>query len=72
VVARRDHVGACLEQSGRELGGQPDAVGRVLPVHDAKVSVELVPELGETIGHRPAPGRSEDVADEEQLQRARI
>jgi len=69
VVSRRDHVGAGLEDARRQLGGQADAVRRVLPVHDAEVGVELVPELGQAVGYRPASGRAEDVADEEQLQR---
>jgi hypothetical protein len=69
VVSGRDHVGPRLDETRREFCGQPDAVRRVLPVHDAEVRIELVPELREAIGYRPAAGRAEDVADEEQLQR---
>ena len=47
VVAQRDNVGARGKQLARELGGQPDAVGRVLPVDDAEVDSQLLTEAGQ-------------------------
>jgi hypothetical protein len=70
VVPGRDHVGAGVQETRRQLGGEADAVGRVLAVDDAEVGVQLVLELVQAIGYRPTAGRAKDVADEEQPQRA--
>jgi len=47
VVAQRDNIGAGGKQLARELGGQPDAVGRVLPVDNAEVDTQLFTETGQ-------------------------
>jgi hypothetical protein len=72
VVARRDHVGSGGEELLGELGGQADAVGRVLAVDDAEVDPELVLELGQPVRDGPPAWRSEDVTDEEDLQLAEL
>jgi hypothetical protein len=72
VVPRRDHVGARLQEARCELGGEADAVRRILPVDDAEVCVELVLELVQAIGYGPPARGAEDVTDEEQPQRARF
>jgi hypothetical protein len=46
VVAERDHVCARGEDSGGELGRDPDPVGEVLAVDDAERGPELLPQSG--------------------------
>jgi hypothetical protein len=72
VVPGRDNVGAGLEEARRELGGEADAVRRVLAVEHAEVGVELVLELVQAVGDGPPACRAEDVADEEQPQKVPI
>ena len=72
VVPRRDDVGARLQEARRELGGEADAVRRVLAVDDAEVGVELVLELVQAVADCAAACRAEDVADEEQPQEVPI
>jgi hypothetical protein len=47
-VAERDHVGAGGEETLRDLGGDPAAVGRVLAVDDAEVGSELNSQGGKS------------------------
>jgi hypothetical protein len=68
VVAEGQDVGAGGEQLLGELRRQPAPVGRVLGVDDAEVGAELVAERGEAFLQRAAPGRPEDVGDEEDFQ----
>jgi hypothetical protein len=72
VVPRRDDIGARLQETGRELGGEADAVRRVLAVDHTEVGVELMLELVQAVGDGPAACRAEDVADEEQPQKVPI
>jgi hypothetical protein len=69
MVAERDHVGPGREDPVCELAGDTRSVRRVLPVDDAEVDRELLPEPGQPIFDRTAAGRSEDVGDEEESQR---
>jgi hypothetical protein len=69
VIAERDHVGASGEDAGRELGGDPDAVRGVLAVDDAERRAELLPQPAQPLLDRPPARRTDDVADEQDLQR---
>ena len=57
VVAERDHVGAGGEQPLGELRRDPDAVGRVLAVHDAEADAELLAQRRQPLLDRP-PARA--------------
>ncbi|MEA2497362.1 MAG: hypothetical protein QOJ29_5273 [Thermoleophilaceae bacterium] len=67
VVAQSDRVGAGVEQCARGLGGDPDAAGSVLPVHDGEVELLAFAQPGQqTFDHGPT-GRADNIADEEDL-----
>jgi hypothetical protein len=68
VVARRHDVSPGGKEFVGELLRQAYAVRGVLAVDDAEIGFELVAKAGEVTLDRPAPGRAEDVADEEDLQ----
>jgi hypothetical protein len=65
VVAERDRIGSGGEQPVREPRRDPCAVGHVLAVEDAKAHPELLFQAGQAFLDRLAPGRAEDVGDEE-------
>jgi hypothetical protein len=65
VVAERDHVHAGGEQLVGVLGSDPDPAGRVLPVGDDEVELELLPQAGQQLAQRAPSGGGDDVADEE-------
>ena len=69
MVAERDHVRAGGEEPGGELGRDPDAVRRVLAVDDAERRAELLAQPAQPFLDRTAPGRTDDVPDEKNLQR---
>ena len=69
-VAERDHVGAGGEELLGDLRGDAAPGGGVLPVDDAEVGPELLAQAGQQLVDRPAPGRAEDVGDEEDPQAA--
>ena len=56
VVAERDHVCACGEHPGGELGRDPDAVGEVLAVDDAERGAELFAQPAQPLLDGPTPG----------------
>jgi hypothetical protein len=68
VVPRRDDVCPGGKELVGELLRQAHAVRGVLAVDDAEVGFELLAKAGEVTLDCPAPGRAEDVADEEDLQ----
>jgi hypothetical protein len=68
VVAERDHVGARLQQSVRELARDPRPVGDVLAVDDAEIGVELLAQRRQALLDGAAPRDREDVGEEEQSQ----
>jgi hypothetical protein len=68
VIPRRDHVRAGGEELLGELGREPDAVRRVLAVHDAEVDAELLLETTQARLDGAPAGRAEDVTDEENPQ----
>ncbi len=69
VIAERDHVGACGENSIRELRGQSGPVGRVLAVHDAEIDLELLLQAREPLLDRASARRAEHVREKEDLHR---
>jgi hypothetical protein len=68
VVAERDHVGAGLEHLVGELRGDPDAVGEILPVQDARVDAQLVFERRQALLDRTAARDADDVCNEKKSQ----
>jgi hypothetical protein len=68
VVAERDGVRAGCEQAVGELAGDAGAVGGVLAVDDADVDAELLQQAGKALLDGNAPGRPEDVCEEEDPQ----
>jgi hypothetical protein len=65
VVAERDRVGAGAQQLVGLLGRDPEPARGVLAVDDDEVGRELLAQVGKQLADDPAPGPSDDVADEE-------
>jgi hypothetical protein len=68
VIAERDDVGTGGEDPLGELRREPAAVGGVLAVDDAEGGAELLAQARQALLDRSAPGRAEDVCDEEEPQ----
>jgi len=68
VVAQRDRVRARGEEPSGEPRRDPDPVGDILPVHDAGVDAELLPQAGQPLLEGLPPGCADDVRDEEDAQ----
>jgi hypothetical protein len=69
-VAEGDHVGAGRQEPVGEFRRDPAPGGGVLAVDDAEVGCQLGPEGGQSGLDGSAAGRTEDVGDEENPQRA--
>jgi hypothetical protein len=69
VVAEREHVGPGREQTLGEARRDTGPVRDVLAVDDAEAGAQLVLEPLQAFLERGAPGRAEDVGDEEDPQR---
>jgi hypothetical protein len=68
VVAQCDRVRARGEEPTGEPRRDPDPVGDVLPVDDAGVDAELLPQAGEPLLEGLPAGCADDVRDEEDAQ----
>ena len=67
MIPGRNDREAEIEQLFSQLRRDAKSGGRVLPVTDNNVDLSLGHQLGNSPGHRAAPGLSKDIADEENL-----
>ena len=71
MVAERDRVDAQRRRTSRAIfGGDAEAAGGVLAVHDHAVGLVLLAQAGKQRLEHPPPGAAHDVADEEELHAA--
>jgi hypothetical protein len=67
VVAGGDDVGSEVEELFRDGGGDAEASGGVFAVDDEEIDGVGVEDVGEVLAYDVAAGRTEDVADEENV-----
>ena len=67
VDAGGDDVGAQVEEFFGDGGGDAESAGRVFAVDDEEVYGVSFKDVGEVLAYDVAAGRSEDVADEENV-----
>jgi hypothetical protein len=67
VVAGGDDVGAEVEEFFGDGGCDAEAAGGVFAVDDKEIDGVSLEDVGEVLAYDVAAGRSEDVADEENV-----
>ena len=68
MVARREHVGAKIEEFVGKLRRDSEAAGRVLAVDHHEVDLVRGNHMPDVLPHNPPPRAAEDVTDEKNVQ----
>ena len=66
MIAKGDNIGAGIAQRPVNLFGNPETAGRVLTVHDNKISLQTIAQIGKRADIGSPPGLPNDVAEERQ------